>query len=125
MPVVINIIADLCPHGMLPLAFGLSEGGLVGIVPATLTLLIFGSLSGFAMKTYANLASEHKVNSISEIWTKVVGEETRWMVSASLFVLCFGCCVFYSAFVGDIFSTLVKALPLGDLLKQRTTVLIC
>ncbi len=124
MPVVINIIADLCPHGMLPLAFGLSEGGLVGVVPATLTLLIFGSLSGFAMKTYANLASEHKVDSISGIWAKVVGQETKWMISASLFALCFGCCVFYSAFVGDIFATLVSALPIGKMFKQRTTVLI-
>ena len=34
MPVIINIVADLAPHGMLPLAFGLNEGGLVGIVPA-------------------------------------------------------------------------------------------
>ena len=33
LPVIINVVADLAPHGMLPLAFGLSEGGLVGIVP--------------------------------------------------------------------------------------------
>ena len=124
MPVIFNIVADLCPHGMLPLAFGLSQGGLIGIIPATMTLLIFGSLSGFAMKTYVRLASEHKVTSISGIWAKVVGQKTRWMVSASLFALCFGCCIFYSAFVGDIFTILASTLPVGDFLKQRTTVLV-
>ena len=30
---IINIIADLCPHGMLPLAYGISRGP-TGIVPA-------------------------------------------------------------------------------------------
>ena len=30
------MIADLTPHGMLPLAFGLAQGGPSGLVPALL-----------------------------------------------------------------------------------------
>lgn len=124
MPVIINIVADLAPHGMLPLAFGLSEGGLVGIVPAVFLILLFGGFSAYNMKTYAKLANEHKAKSLSEIWWRVVGKDTKWIVSASLFALCFGCCVFYSAFIGDIFSTLVSSLPISDALKERKNILI-
>ena len=35
---IINIIADLCPHGMLPLAYGISRGP-TGIVPALVMLV--------------------------------------------------------------------------------------
>ena len=55
---------------------------------------------------------------------RIVGKDTKWIVSASLFALCFGCCVFYSAFIGDIFSTLASSLPIGDVLKERTNILI-
>ena len=124
MPVIINIVADLAPHGMLPLAFGLNEGGLVGIVPALFLVCLFGGFSAYNMKTYAKLANEHKAGSLSEIWWRIVGKDTKWIVSASLFALCFGCCVFYSAFIGDIFSTLASSLPIGDVLKERTNILI-
>ena len=35
---IINIIADLCPHGMLPLAYGISRGP-TGVVPALVMLV--------------------------------------------------------------------------------------
>jgi amino acid permease len=124
LPVIINIVADLAPHGMLPLAFGISEGGLVGIVPAILTMMLFGGMSAYSMKTYAKLATEHQAGSLSEIWSKIVGKNTNWIVSSSLLALCFGCCVFYSAFVGDIFATLMSALPVGDFFKSRANLLV-
>lgn len=124
LPVIINIVADLAPHGMLPLAFGLSEGGLVGIVPATFLLLLFGGMGAHSMKTYARLANEHRAGSLSEIWWRIVGKETKWVVSASLLALCFGCCVFYTAFIGDIFSTLASGLPISSILKDRTNILV-
>ena len=59
---------------------------------------------------------------LAEIWTKVVGEETRWMVGTH-YLRCAWLLRILLGIPCDIFSTLVKALPLGDLLKQRTTVL--
>lgn len=86
--IVINIIADLAPHGyvssksnlspllfdvsstntliivtssplsMLPLAFGLTAGGTVGIVPSIAVLVAFGIFSAYTMTTYAKLAEE-------------------------------------------------------------------
>ena len=38
LTLIINIIADLSPHGMLPLAYGLAQGGPTGLI------LLFGNL---------------------------------------------------------------------------------
>jgi amino acid permease len=110
--IVINIIADLAPHGMLPLAFGLTAGGTVGIVPSIAVLVAFGIFSAYTMTTYAKLAEETNSHAMSEIWGKIIkdGKQTKWTIDAMLMALCFGCCVFYSAFIGDIFATLAHSI---------------
>lgn len=112
MSIVINIIADLAPHGMLPLAFGLAAGGTVGIVPSIAVLVAFGLFSAYTMTTYAKLAEETNSHAMSEIWGKIIedGKRTKWTIDAMLMALCFGCCVFYSAFIGDIFTTLTHSI---------------
>jgi len=114
---VINVVADLCPHGMLPLAYGIAQGGPTGVVPAVALVGLFGFLSAYTMTVFAKLADQTGSNSISELWGKLLSEKTRWMADASVFSLCFGCCVFYSAFAGDIFGALTSAAgftgPLG------------
>lgn len=119
---VINVIADLCPHGMLPLAYGIMKGP-TGIIPALLLLVFFGSLSAYTMTSYATLARDTKSSTISEIWGKLVSEKTKYMADLSLLALCFGCCVFYSAFIGDIFSALFSALGVTGILAKRSVLL--
>jgi hypothetical protein len=46
---IINIVADLSPHGMLPLAYGIAQGGPSGIVPAIMLTVFFGSMSASTM----------------------------------------------------------------------------
>ena len=120
---VVNIVADLCPHGMLPLAYGIAQGGPTGIVPAVALVAIFGSMSAYTMTVYARLAEETKSNSIAEVWGKLIGEKSRWLADAAVFSLCFGCCVFYSAFIGDIFGALFAAAGVTGVIGKRTTVL--
>ena len=120
---VVNIVADLCPHGMLPLAYGIAQGGPTGIVPAVALVAIFGSMSAYTMTVYARLAEETKSNSIAEVWGKLIGEKSRWLADAAIFSLCFGCCVFYSAFIGDIFGALFAAAGVTGVIGKRTTVL--
>lgn len=38
--------------------------------------------------------------SMGEIWSRLIGEKSKWIADFSLMALCFGCCVFYSAFIG-------------------------
>jgi sodium-coupled neutral amino acid transporter 11 len=120
---IINIVADLCPHGMLPLAYGLAQGGPTGIIPAVLLVAIFGSMSAYTMTVFAKLAEETKSNSISEVWGKLISEKSRWIADAAVFSLCFGCCVFYSAFMGDIFGALSSAAGITGVLGKRWVVL--
>jgi hypothetical protein len=50
---VANVLADLCPHGMLPIAFGMAAGGGTGPVLATIILFIFGVLSWYSLVSFA------------------------------------------------------------------------
>ena len=120
---IINIVADLCPHGMLPLAYGIAQGGPTGLVPAISLVAVFGFMSAYTMTLYAKMAQETKSNSISELWAKLLSEKSRWMADVAVFSLCFGCCVFYSAFVGDIFGALSQAAGVTGLFSKRSTVL--
>lgn len=120
---IVNIVADLCPHGMLPLAYGIAQGGPTGIIPAVALVAVFGSMSAYTMTIFARLAEETKSNSIAELWEKLISEKTRWVADVAVFSLCFGCCVFYSAFVGDIFGALSAAAGITGTIGKRSTVL--
>ena len=116
-------MADLSPHGMLPLAFGMAQGGPSGIIPSIVATAIFGAMSASTMIKYATLAAEHKVDSIGELWSRLINPKTRWVAELSIFSLCAGCCIFYSAFIGDIFGALVTSLGVKGFLAKRWVVL--
>jgi len=120
---IINIVADLCPHGMLPLAYGISQGGPTGVAPALMLLLFFGSMSAYTMTSFANMAADTKSNSIGELWSKLINPKTRWVADGAVFLLCFGCCIFYSAFAGDIFGALSSAVGITGIMGKRWVVL--
>lgn len=124
LSLIINIVADLCPHGMLPLAYGLAQGGPTGTIPALLLIVMFGTMSGYTMYSFAALSQDTNSKNIAEIWSKLFSPKTKWIVDVSIFALCFGCCVFYSAFVGDIFSALASAARLPSYLTTRWIVLV-
>jgi len=121
--VVVNIIADLCPHGMLPLAYGFAQGGPSGVIPSVLLVLLFGLMSGYTMISYADMAQDNNADTIGEIWSNLISNKTTFIPDLAMFLLCFGCCVFYSAFIGDIFSSLAKAINLPGLLTKRYVLL--
>lgn len=116
---VINVVADLCPHGMLPLAYGIAQEGSTGIVTALGLLSVFGSMSAYSMTAYADMATETNSSSISDLWAKLFNAKTSWLADVAVFSLCFGCCIFYSAFVGDIFAYLSSTIGLTGLLGKR------
>ena len=93
------------------------------IVPAIALMISFGSLSAYTMTTYASLSQQTNAKSISEVWGAIIGNDTKWMADTILLSLCFGCCVFYSAFMGDIFGALSSASGFTGLLGDRSVVL--
>lgn len=107
---IINVVADLCPHGMLPLAYGFARGGPSGILPSVLLVAIFGAMSGYSMTAFAGLSEETGSATIADIWGRLISPSSQWIVDAAIFSLCYGCCVFYSAFAGDIFGALSSVL---------------
>lgn len=120
---IINIVADLCPHGILPLAFGLSRGGPTGIIPAISLVILFGIMSGYSMTSYASMAEDMQANTIGELWSAIIGRKSKIFADMSVFSLCFGCCIFYSAFMGDIFAALASSFGVRGPLGSRWTIL--
>ena len=119
-----NILADLCPHGMLPLAFGIAAGGGTGALTATMTLLIFGALSWYSLLSWGRAADvvlkgSHE-ESLSAVWGKVIpnGDATSYVPDALCALLTIGCLLFYSAFIGDLFGALASGLPLPNAIKN-------
>eukprot|EP01031_Cornospumella_fuschlensis_P027641 gene27641-33380_t len=81
-------------------------------------------MSGYSMTSFASLAEITGSITIAEIWSKLVGPQTKFLVDLSIFGLCYGCCVFYSAFAGDIFAALTSALNLKNVLPYRWNTLL-
>lgn len=67
---VVNVVADLCPHGMLPLAYGMSRGGGTGLVPALGVLLLFAMLSGYTMVSLGNMAQGVPDPTFAKLWRR-------------------------------------------------------
>jgi amino acid permease len=61
----------------------------------------------------------HDANNIGELWSKLINPKTRWIAELSVFSLCFGCCIFYSAFIGDIFGALCSSMGFTGIFAKR------
>lgn len=124
LALVVNVVADLCPHGMLPLAYGFAKGGPTGIVPAIILVLLFGSMSAYSMTAFSSLSTATGSDTIADIWGRLISPKSQYIVDLAIFALCYGCCVFYSAFVGDIFGALAKAFGFQGIFATRANVLL-
>lgn len=134
---VANVLADLCPHGMLPIAYGMGAAGGTGPVLATVILFTFAFLSWYSLVSFARAADivlvsagEHDAGeSLSAVWARTVpnGHLTQYIPDLGCFLLTVGCLLFYSAFIGDLFGSLAAGLlPKGipGFLRKRWTVIL-
>lgn len=124
--------------GMLPIAFGMAAAGGTGPVLATIILLLFGFLSWYSLVSFARAANvvlvqapnKHDVvagESLSAVWERTIpnGKSTRWIPDLGCVFLTVGCLLFYSAFIGDLFGSLVSGFTsLPAILRKRWTVLV-
>ncbi|CAM9498738.1 unnamed protein product [Discosporangium mesarthrocarpum] len=122
---IINLVADLCPHGMLPVAYGMASGGGTGLAVAPLLLLGFGCVSAYTMVSVGRACQQTRQWSFRGLWGELIGRGSAWVVEIAMAVMTFGCCIFYSAFAGDLFSALtLSATSMPAFLKRRSVDLV-
>lgn len=75
------------------------------------------------MISLADMADQTGAANYGDLWAKIVGPSTKWIADSSIFLLCFGCCVFYSCFIGDIFGALSSAVGIQGWIGKRSVIL--
>jgi len=110
--IVINLLADLSPAGILPLAYGMSG---TGYVPAFALLLVFAAAAAFMMYLVGLTMEKTGAKSYDMIWEKVIGPGSMWVPLATVWLVTFGCCLAYACMFGDLFAFAMPALHLGFL----------
>jgi sodium-coupled neutral amino acid transporter 11 len=117
--IVINLLADLSPAGVLPLSYGMTG---TGWVPAVAIVLLFASATAYMMYLIGRTIEISQRKSYSRIWEEVVGPGTVWIPTFVVFSVTFGCCLAYACMFGDLFAGCMPAFGVG--FATRTVCLI-
>lgn len=119
--IVVNLLADLSPAGILPLAYGMSG---TGYVPAFALLLVFASAAAFMMYLVGLTMEKTGAKSYDKIWEKVIGRGSAWVPLATVWLVTFGCCLAYACMFGDLFAFAMPALHVGFLSRTWCIVIL-
>jgi amino acid permease len=123
------------------IAFGMAAAGGTGPVLATIVLLLFGALGWYSLVSFARAAELTLVpqqqpsssststsgESLSAVWERIVpnGDVTKYIPDLGCVGLTVGCLLFYSAFIGDLFGSLVSGMTyLPSVFRKRWSVLL-
>jgi sodium-coupled neutral amino acid transporter 11 len=106
---VLNMFADLCPPGMLPMAFALRQ---TGYVPAACLLVFFCGVCVYTMWCIGRTTAITSETTFEGQWRVAIGQSTSWIPVAVVVAVCFGCLLSYACFYADIFASAVPALGL-------------
>jgi hypothetical protein len=126
----------------------MAAAGGTGPVLATIILFVFGALSWYSLVSFARAAEITLVQqkfsiavsnknkhlptpvageSLSAVWERTVpnGSMTKFIPDLGCVCLTVGCLLFYSAFIGDLFGSLVSGITfVPNILRKRWTVLL-
>ena len=83
------------------------------------------ALGGFSAYTFylaGRLCHVNDSHTMGEVWDKEVGEETSWLISASIVTFTLGGALSYSIVLGDTFSSLAKSVGIT---VRSIGVLVC
>jgi len=116
---VVNMFADLCPPGLLPLAYGMKN---TGFVPAAILLVVFYGLCVYTMWAIGQTARLTGANTFQSQWEAAIGVRSSWIPPAVVALVCFGCNLSYACFYADIFTGVMPWLGL-DMPRWLTVIL--
>lgn len=115
----------------------MAAAGGTGPVLATIILLIFGALSWYSLVSFARAAEVVLVQagedihetgeSLSAVWARAIpgGHLSTYIPDLGCVFLTIGCLIFYSAFLGDLFGSLISGLTfLPQQFRKRWSVLL-
>lgn len=111
---VVNMLADLCPGGVLPLAYGLNWAGYAW---ALLFLVVLCTLSIYTMWVIARTAEITGQKTWKGQWEKAISSETAWIPVIVLVLFCFGSNLLYADFTADLAAVALP--PLGVPLSRE------
>ena len=127
-----NLIKGAVGSGVLSLPAGVAAIGDVkaAIVPASSMLFTLGAISAYTFHLLGRLtvvannesvddASASKVTSIGQLWEKEIGSSSSWLISAAIFLTCFGTCLAYSIILGDTLTSLAQTFGINGLFATR------
>lgn len=107
---VVNMFADLCPPGFLPIAYGLKD---TGFIPGAIMLVVFYFLCVHCMYLIANSSMITGQTTFDAQWEQCLGKRTKWVPVAVVILVCFGCNLGYACFYADIFTSVMPAFGLN------------
>jgi sodium-coupled neutral amino acid transporter 11 len=127
-----NLIKGAVGSGVLSLPAGVAAIGDVksAIIPASSILFTLGAISAYTFHLLGRLtvvanneasssSDDAKITSIGQLWEKEVGASSSWLISAAIFLTCFGTCLAYSIILGDTLSSLAQTFGISGLLATR------
>jgi len=117
--IVINLLADMSPAGILPLSFGMIG---TGYLPAMVLLFLFAVCSSYMLYLLSRVIQSTGANSFDRMWSKLMGESTAWVPTFTVVLVTFGCCLAYACMFGDLFAGCMPAF--GVTFASRTVCLI-
>eukprot|EP00985_Skeletonema_marinoi_P007407 scaffold3253_cov174-Skeletonema_marinoi.AAC.1 len=127
-----NLIKGAVGSGVLSLPAGVAAIGDVksAIIPASSMLFTLGAISAYTFHLLGRLtavanvesaddSSASKVTSIGQLWEKEIGASSSWLISAAIFLTCFGTCLAYSIILGDTLTSLAQTFGINGLFATR------
>jgi len=118
-----NMVKAAIGSGVLALPAGVAAMGdtKTALVPAVSMMTILGLLSAYSFYSIGRLCGETKAESLTEVWEKVIGHKTAWLVTMACFITPLGAALTYSINLGAFFSSLAKTAGFSGIMAQRQT----
>ena len=80
---------------------------------------VLGAFSAYTFGLYGRLVHSTQARSLGEIWERVKGQKSSWIISLSTMIFCFGACLSYSILLGDAFQALAASSGLSGVAASR------